>query len=79
MKKPNRQDLCLENRMKKIIEELNFLNADIMCIQESDLSTYRQFLVNSFPEYNFIYGVNCGSSFINIIAFKRNKYKFISE
>lgn len=78
MKKPNRQDLCLENRMKKIIEELNFLNADIMCIQESDLSTYRQFLVNSFPEYNFIYGVNCGSSFINIIAFKRNKYKFIS-
>jgi mRNA deadenylase 3'-5' endonuclease subunit Ccr4 len=78
MKKPNRDDLSLENRMKKIIEELNFLNADIMCLQEADLSTYRQFLLNSFPEYNFIYGVNCGSSFINIIAFKRNKYKFIS-
>jgi mRNA deadenylase 3'-5' endonuclease subunit Ccr4 len=78
MKKSNRQDLSIEGRMKKIIEELQKLNADIICLQEADLPTYRNYIVNSFPEHNFIYGVNCGSSFINIIGFKRQKYRFVS-
>jgi mRNA deadenylase 3'-5' endonuclease subunit Ccr4 len=78
MKKPNRNDLSLENRMSKIISELSLLKSDIICLQEADLMIYKQFISNSLNEYSFVYGVNCGSSFINIIGYKKNRFKFIS-
>ena len=78
MKKKNRPDLSLENRMEKIIKEIINLSPDIFCLQEADLHILKQYFHNKennkFPDYSIYYGINCGSSFINIIGFKSNKF-----
>jgi mRNA deadenylase 3'-5' endonuclease subunit Ccr4 len=78
MKKANRDDLSLENRMTKIIQELINLDPDVICLQEADLITYRTYIQHNLSnDYNFVYGVNCGSSFINVVGFKK-KYRLVS-
>ena len=80
MKKINRSDLSIENRMNKIILEILSLKPDIFCLQEADLFIYKEYFLNNifFNEYSFNYGINCGSSFINIIGFKKEKFTFKS-
>ena len=81
MKKCNREDLSLLNRMIKILKEIQNLNSDIICLQEADLDIYKDYILkNTYfsTNYQFVYGVNCGSSFINIIGFKKNKYRLKS-
>ena len=80
MKKINRIDLSIENRMKKIILEILSLKPDIFCLQEADLFIFKEYFLNNiyFNEYSFNYGINCGSSFINVIGFKKEKFTFKS-
>jgi len=78
MKKTGREDLSLENRMKIIIRELKNLCADIICLQEADISVLKTYITNNLSEYNFVYGVNCGSSFINVVGYNKEKFRLIS-
>ena len=76
MKKFGRTDLSIKNRMNNIISEILSLNPDIFCLQEADLLIYKEYFLNNIylNEYSFNYGINCGSSFINIIGYKKNKF-----
>lgn len=78
MKKPNSPELSEENRMKSILKELKSLNADVIFLQEADVNVYNLYIMPGLKDYQVYYGVNCGSSFINIIAFKKFKYKMVS-
>ena len=79
MKKLNRPDLNLDDRMNKIKKEILSLNPDIFCLQEADTFIYQNYLMqDDMQQYEILYGTNCGSSFINIIAFKKNKFKLKS-
>ena len=79
MKKLNRPDLNIDYRMTKIKEEILKLNPDIFCLQEADIYVYKKYLVKKdMEQYNILYGINCGSSFINIIAYKKNKFELKS-
>jgi mRNA deadenylase 3'-5' endonuclease subunit Ccr4 len=78
MKKNGRDDLSLENRMKTIILELKNLNPDIICLQEADINVLKKYLMYNLPEYNLVYGVNCGSSFINVVGYKKEKFRLVS-
>ena len=74
MKKMNRPDLNIDDRMNKIKQEILELNPDIFCLQEADIYVYKKYLLKKdMEQYNILYGINCGSSFINIIAYKKNK------
>lgn len=69
-------ELTLHNRMSTIKDEITTLLPDIFCLQEADVYTYNHyFSSNNFGTYNTVYGINCGSSFANVIGY--NKYKFI--
>ena len=79
MKKMNRPDLNIDYRMNKIKEEILKLNPDIFCLQEADIFVYKKYLLkNDMEQYNILYGINCGSSFINIIAYKKDKFELKS-
>ena len=79
MKKLNRPDLNIDDRMIKIKKEILELDPDIFCLQEADIYVYREYLLQKdMEEYNILYGINCGSSFINIIAYKKNKFNLKS-
>ena len=79
MKKLNRPDLNIDDRMNKIKKEILELNPDIFCLQEADIYVYKEYLLQEDMEkYNILYGINCGSSFINIIAYKKDKFNLKS-
>ena len=79
MKKMNRPDLNIDYRMNKIKQEILKLNPDIFCLQEADIFVYKKYLLkNDMEHYNILYGINCGSSFINIIAYKKDKFELKS-
>ena len=79
MKKMNRPDLNIDDRMKKIKQEILELNPDIFCLQEADIYVYKKYLLKKdMEQYNILYGINCGSSFINIIAYKKDKFELKS-
>ena len=79
MKKLNRPDLNIDDRMYKIKKEILELNPDIFCLQEADIYVYKNYLLQKdMEEYNILYGINCGSSFINIIAYKKDKFNLKS-
>ena len=79
MKKLNRPDLDIDDRMHKIKNEILELNPDIFCLQEADIYVYKEYLLQKdMEQYNILYGINCGSSFINIIAYKKDKFKLKS-
>ena len=79
MKKMNRPDLNIDDRMNKIKQEIFELNPDIFCLQEADIYVYKKYLLKKdMEQYNILYGINCGSSFINIIAYKKEKFELKS-
>ena len=79
MKKLNRPDLNIDDRMNKIKKEILELNPDIFCLQEADIYVYKEYLLQKdMDQYNILYGINCGSSFINIIAYKKDKFNLKS-
>ena len=79
MKKLNRPDLNIDDRMNKIKKEILELNPDIFCLQEADIYVYKKYLLQEdMEQYNILYGINCGSSFINIIAYKKAKFNLKS-
>ena len=79
MKKMNRPDLNIDYRMNKIKQEILKLDPDVFCLQEADIFVYKKYLLkNDMEQYNILYGINCGSSFINIIAYKKDKFELKS-
>ena len=79
MKKLNRPDLNIDDRMNKIKKEILELSPDIFCLQEADIYVYKEYLLQEdMEQYNILYGINCGSSFINIIAYKKDKFNLKS-
>ena len=79
MKKINRPDLNIDDRMNKIKKEILELDPDIFCLQEADIYVYKEYLLQKdMEQYNILYGINCGSSFINIIAYKKDKFNLKS-
>ena len=79
MKKFNRPDLNIDDRMNKITQEILELDPDIFCLQEADIYVYKKYLLKKdMEQYNILYGINCGSSFINIIAYKKEKFELKS-
>ena len=79
MKKLNRPDLNIDYRMHKIKKEILELSPDIFCLQEADIYVYKEYLLKEdMEQYNILYGINCGSSFINIIAYKKDKFNLKS-
>ncbi len=80
MKKMERPDLNFEERMNKIKKEILDLNPDVFCLQEADKIIYAEYLMKEDIKENYAisYGINCGSSFINIIGYKKNKFKLKS-
>ena len=78
MKKENEEELSTDERMKKIKKEILSLSPDVFCLQEADIYIYNQYLMkNDMSKYEILYGINCGSSFINIIGYKKEKYILI--
>ena len=79
MKKMNRPDLNIDYRMNKIVQEILKLDPDVFCLQEADIYVYKKYLLKKeMEQYNILYGINCGSSFINIIAYKKDKFELKS-
>ena len=75
MKKEKENELSTDERMKKIKKEILNLSPDVFCLQEADLYIYKEYLIkDDMNKYEILYGINCGSSFINIIGFKKEKY-----
>ena len=75
MKKDIIYELSTDERMKKIKREILNLSPDVFCLQETDLYIYKKYLMqNDMDKYEILYGINCGSSFINIIGYKKEKY-----
>jgi len=81
MKRKNRPDLNLQNRMKMIIEEVNSLNPDIILLQEFNIQNYKTYITNEnhFPDYNFEYGDNYGSHLINVTGYNKERFKLTSK
>ena len=79
MKKMNRPDLNIDYRMNKIVQEILKLDPDVFFLQEADIYVYKKYLLKKeMEQYNILYGINCGSSFINIIAYKKDKFELKS-
>jgi len=75
MKKEIEGELSTDERMKKIKKEILSLSPDVFCLQEADIYIYNHYLKkNDMSKYDILYGINCGSSFINIIGYKKEKY-----
>ena len=68
-------ELSTEERMQKIKKEIFNLFPDVFCLQEADIFIYKKYLTqNDMNKYVILYGINCGSSFINIIGYKKEKF-----
>ena len=75
MKKEIEDELSTDERMKKIKKEILSLSPDVFCLQEADIYIYNQYLMkDDMNKYDILYGINCGSLFINIIGYKKEKY-----
>ena len=76
VKKELMQDMIsTDERMQKIKNEILKLSPDVFCLQEADIFIYKKYLnQNDMNKYDILYGVNCGSSFINIIGYKKEKF-----
>jgi len=76
VKKELLQDgISTDERMQKIKNEIIKLSPDVFCLQEADIYIYKKYLnQNDMNKYDILYGVNCGSSFINIIGYKKEKF-----
>ena len=75
MKKEIENELSTDERMNKIIKEILNLSPDVFCLQEADFYIYKKYLMRSdMDKYEILYGINCGSSFINIIGYIKEKY-----
>ena len=75
MKKEMKEELSTDERMNKIKKEILYLSPDVFCLQEADIYILKNYLMKSdMNKYEILYGINCGSSFINIIGYKKEKY-----
>jgi mRNA deadenylase 3'-5' endonuclease subunit Ccr4 len=74
IKRRSRNDLSLDNRMNKIVQEIISLDADIVCLQEANLEVFRKY-ITKIPKYYFKYSGNSDSTFLNIICYKNEKFK----
>ena len=76
VKKELMQDeISTDERIQKIKKEILQLSPDVFCLQEADIFIYKKYFnQNDMNKYDIHYGVNCGSSFINIIAYKKEKF-----
>ena len=76
VKKELMQDeISTDERMNKIKNEIINLSPDVFCLQEADIFIYKKYFnQKDFSKYDILYGVNCGSSFINIIGYKKDKF-----
>jgi mRNA deadenylase 3'-5' endonuclease subunit Ccr4 len=81
MKRKDRKDLNLDNRMNKITEEILSLNPDIFCLQEVNSLSYKKYFLKNpnFNEYSFDYGENYGSYFLNLIGYKRKRFEIVKK
>ena len=68
-------EISTDERMQKIKKEILDLSPDVFCLQEADIFIYKKYLMqNDMNIYDILYGINCGSSFINIIGYKKEKF-----
>ena len=68
-------EISTEERMIKIKKEIVELSPDVFCLQEADIFIYNKYLTQSdMNKYDILYGINCGSSFINVIGYKKAKF-----
>ena len=68
-------EISTDERMNKIKNEIINLSPDVFCLQEADIFIYKKYFnQKDFSKYDILYGVNCGSSFINIIGYKKDKF-----
>ena len=68
-------EISTDERMNKIKHEIINLSPDVFCLQEADIFIYKKYFnQNDMSKYDILYGVNCGSSFINIIGYKKAKF-----
>ena len=68
-------EISTDERMNKIKQEIINLSPDVFCLQEADIYIYKKYFnQNDMSKYDILYGVNCGSSFINIIGYKKEKF-----
>jgi len=76
VKKELMQDeISTDERMQKIKKEIINLSPDVFCLQEADIFIYKKYLCqNDMNKYDILYGINCGSSFMNIIGYKKEKF-----
>ena len=75
MKKEIQEELSTDERIKKIKREILSLSPDIFCLQEADIYIYKEYFIkNDMNKYEILYGINCGSSFVNIIGYIKEKY-----
>ena len=69
------EEITTDERMQKIKKEILNLSPDVFCLQEADIYIYKKYLnQNDMNKYDILYGVNCGSSFMNIIGYKKEKF-----
>ena len=68
-------NISTDERMQKIKKEILKLSPDVFCLQEADIFIYKKYLTQcDMNKYDILYGINCGSSFINIIGYKKEKF-----
>jgi mRNA deadenylase 3'-5' endonuclease subunit Ccr4 len=79
IKRANRRQLTLENRLNTIMIEIKSLNPDIICLQEVNSENLKRFFIPNFKEYNFHYSENYGSNFINVTGYKKDKYGLVEQ
>jgi mRNA deadenylase 3'-5' endonuclease subunit Ccr4 len=79
MKRSNRKDLNLHNRMTIVLREIKSLNPDIICVQETNWHTYKKYFLDYFLEYEFKYCDNYGSNFMNLVGYRKSRFEIISS
>ena len=68
-------EISTDERMQKIKKEIINLSPDVFCLQEADIFIYKKYLCqNDMNKYDILYGINCGSSFMNIVGYKKEKF-----
>jgi len=78
-KRPLNKHFSLDNRMDRILKELNEISSDIICLQEVDYKVLEKYIRGNLKQYEFIYGENDGSSFLNVIGYKNTYHKLFSQ
>ena len=68
-------EISADERIQKIKKEIINLSPDVFCLQEADIFIYKKYLCqNDMNKYDILYGINCGSSFMNIVGYKKEKF-----